>query len=186
MYYQYSKVGSQESHRQVCLARSTHEDTSFHISRRRRDCHFYVVIRATLWSSRWQGHRITFFLSIFKNLKIGPATTIVPATFHSVCNPTDWANPLNSITIGLYPSRSWWKTTERLQMPPISLSNLKPVRSTRRSISKETKLYLKFRCLGKLLSDLYEHDVKSKCMNSLVQSLELFKYTCQDNCRLTS
>lgn len=109
-----------------------------------------------------------------------------PSTQSATQPSTDWANPLNSITIGLYPSRSWWKTTERLQMPPISLSNLKPVRSTRRSISKETKLYLKFRCLGKLLSDLYEHDIKSKCMNSLVQSLELFKYTCQDNCRLTS
>lgn len=125
MYYLCSKFGSQESHRQVCLTRSTYEDTSLHISCWRHDCHFYVVIRATLWSSRWQGNRITFFLSIFKNLKICPATTIVPATSHSATHPsTDWANPPNSITIGLYPSKSWWKTTERFQMPPISWSNL--------------------------------------------------------------
>ena len=125
MYYLYSKFGSQESHRQVCLARSTHEETSFHISCWRHDRHFYVVIRATLWSSRWQGNGITFFLSIFKKLSIGPATTIVPATFHSATQPsTDLTNPPNSITIGLYPSKSWWETTERFQMLPIHLSNL--------------------------------------------------------------
>lgn len=102
--------------RKVRWALSTHEDTSFHICCWRRDRHFYVIIRATLWSSRWHGNGITFFLSIFKNLSIVSATTIVPAISHSATQPsTDWANPPNSITSGLYPSKSWWKTAERFK-----------------------------------------------------------------------
>ena len=88
----------------------------FHVSNRRRDCHFTQSSEPREGLAACSAKGVPSLLSYFKTLSIGPAPGIEPATSRSaVKRSTDWANPAGDFSCAIMvvtQGKEWLEMTD--------------------------------------------------------------------------